>query len=195
VTYQFLGIDPGLRHTGVCLLQTGADPLFYECKPYALNVLTACSELREGLGKFIQREVGPPVIVSVEKQLSVGAYSSSLMFHVQMAVYEVLELSLCEFGLVAPLPVQLKSYMRKERGVDITNATSIVASFKESHPECTRISQHCVDAYYLAKLARDVLAGRWTYRLPSKEMALHPWEIIHDERERAGHPDQGAKKA
>jgi hypothetical protein len=81
---------------------------------------------------------------------------------------------------VMPLPKQLKSYLTKMHGIDTANKSSIVKHFKltEGHPG--RISSHLVEAYYLTRLAQDVLRGTWRYNLPSKELAPIPGPITRE---------------
>jgi len=177
---QFIGIDPSLRHTGLCFFLDGVEPQFYEIKT-GHDVLSSVAIIRELFGSFLKAHVIHPVkeeypIFAMEKQLSVGGHSSSLMFHIQMIILEEIFKRYSMPCLVFPLPVQLTSWMRKH-GIDTTSAGSIVKHFKrtENHPK--RISQHCVDAYYLTRLAAEVLKGEFYYKLPSKEMALIPWKI------------------
>jgi len=84
-----------------------------------------------------------------------------------------------EMSLVMPLPIQLKSYITKMHGIDTTSKSSIVAGFKKQMDWSKRISSHKVDAYYLTRLAEDVLLGRWRYKLPSKETNLFAGTILN----------------
>jgi hypothetical protein len=175
-----LGIDPSQRHTGLCLL-TETGPLFHEIKPTEADVLSSAARLRQGLTLFLEQHAQPPITTYVvEKQLSVGARSSALLFHMQMTVLDVIadhvqrgDPSTPTF--ILPLPIQLQSYIRKRHGFGGTTATQLVRHFKRvaNHPGL--ISQHCVDAYYLTQLGKDVLEGTWSYPLPSREVPLIPW--------------------
>jgi len=182
---QFLGVDPSQRHTGLCLYEQGAESIFFEIKPQAQDLITSTDELRQNLRRArVSLGVDTSRLVcSMEKQLSAGAHTAALMFHVQMVVLEELRDWMLprDLVLVMPLPIQLKSYMKKVHEVDTKNATSIVQSFRKIHGFEGRISQHCVDAWFLVRMAEDVLAGRWTYKLPSKERPLFPWRTVNGE--------------
>lgn len=120
--------------------------------------------------------------VGMEKQLSVGGHSSALMFHMQMVIAEAVH-SVSrwwkETHWVLPLPVQLNSYMKK-RGVDTTSGRTIVASKQIQALNLEgRVSQHAADAYFLARLAEEVSAGQFTYKLPTKELELFPWTVVN----------------
>lgn len=182
---NYLGIDPGLRHTGVCLLREEAAPTFYQINTNKMSVLEAANYLKLEFRNFCETYglLGDTVFC-VEKQLSVGASMSALMFHVQMQITQ----AIAEFvpaesppKMVSPLPVQLTSYM-KRMGVPTKPDSATVRHFKETtgHHR-SRVSIHCVDAYYLARLAKAVIAGTWKYKLQKKETRLYPWEIINGE--------------
>lgn len=79
------------------------------------------------------------------------------------------------------MPIQLHSYIQKKFGISTKTKSSIVKGFKDlikADPRL-RVSQHCADAYFLARLAKDVIEGNWRYNLPSKESPLVPWKIIN----------------
>lgn len=193
---EFIGIDPSLRHTGICYLKENSRPIFHEIQPKSKDILSAAEELRNGIGGIrtsFPMILRSTLVVSLEKQLSIGAHTSALMFYIQMVVLETLNENFVNFQLVMILPVQLKSYMRTMANVDIRNATTIVRSFKNNMGYQGRISQHCVDAYYLARAAKDVQEGRWSYKLPSKEQPLHPWDILHG-GDRTGPSPGGAQE-
>lgn len=176
---RILGIDPSQRHTGLALY-TGGSVVFREIKPIEVDVLSSVLRLKESLRTYL-KEI-PQVqelVVSMEKQVLSG-HSSTLLFYVEMAVAEVLH----EVGvrkMVSPLPIQLKSFMKKVEGVGIASKTEIVASFRARYGEeygVSRISSHCVEAFYLVKLAKAVLEGSWGYKLPASEVPLYPWSVI-----------------
>lgn len=175
-----LGVDPSLRHTGLCLLR-GAETRFAEIKPQKQDVLSATQELRIGLRKVLvdwgltQKE---PALIAIEKQLSTGGSSSALMFHVQLVVLEELKPLFAVKGveLVFPLPVQLKSYLQHQ-GIGTDRKSQVVRAAKTAIGVETRLSSHCAEAYYLAQLAQEVSKGKWQYNLPRKEIPLVPWKI------------------
>lgn len=173
---MILGVDPGLRHVGLCVL-TDAGPTFWEIKPTEPDVLTSLREIGRKLEAW--RATNSPTVMCLERQLSVGGQSSALMYAVQMKVAEALEIDDPELKVVMPLPSQLRSYIKKVHGGDISSARATVEHFRQTQGWKTRISQHCVDAYYLCRLAQDVLAGRWEYKLPSKELAIFSGVILN----------------
>lgn len=178
---EIVGIDPSQRHTGLCFLRE-AEPVFHEIKTEAQDVLTSAATLRKGLREFIKDNKAENAVIAMEKQLSVGGQSSTLLFHMQMNVFEVIKQLQSEPTLVLPLPIQLTSYIKKQHKGDTSSASSIVAHFKDTTGWKGRISQHCVDAYYLALLGRDVLSGVWSYKLPSNEAPLTPWRTTNGKR-------------
>lgn len=177
---MFVGVDPSQRHTGLCFLKgEGAEPSFHEIKTEGLDVLSSMHKLRTDFKSVLVREgvEKGKAVFSVEKQLSVGGQSSSLMFCMQMVVLEVVHEWFPEgnYQVVAPLPIQLTSYIKRIHGIDISSAGSIVRGYQKATGRTKRISQHCVDGYFLARLAIDVCKGEWSYNLPTKEAALVPW--------------------
>jgi len=166
----------------LCLIQDGCKPIFRQISTTE-DVLMAVKNLRLGLTHYLQewQAQGGNTVFSVEKQLSVGAYMSSLLFYVQMIILEViLDVSQSSPIVVMPLPIQLLSYMKRVYGAPTKPTREIVNHWKQFNEWEKRISQHEVDAWYLAKLARDVINKRWSYKLPSKEMKLVPWETLHE---------------
>lgn len=179
-TINFIGIDPSQRHTGLCLL-TETGPSFYEISPKHDNILDCLDELANELSSYLAQNYGSDTTICVERQLSVGAKSSSLMFLFQMAVLSMIKHAhpMEEMRLIMPLPIQLKSYMIKVHGLDTSKKSTIVAGYKAATGQSGRISSHKVDAYYLARLGRDVSLGSWRYNKPSKEAKLFAGTILN----------------
>lgn len=176
---MILGIDPSQRHTGLCLLrETG--PTFHEIQTEGLDVLSSAKKVKQELHDWLYQNCDPEHIEAFapEKQLSVGGQSSSLMFFMQMAILEEIGNIRQNPCLIMPLPIQLQSYVKKKYHAPVSGR-DYVDFFKKSTGYRGRISIHCVDAYYLAKLAQDVLGGSWRYKKPSKEADLTPWEITN----------------
>lgn len=189
-----IGVDPSQRHTGLVALSTvvGSTPRFSEIQPKDSILASGLQIKAEFIAWVRLMKVtfpGEDLIFSIEKQLPVGGQTSALQFYIQLCVLE----GIGQFintekrqEVVMPLPVQLRSYMRKRHNVDITSASSGVASFKDQYKNepwmvgLTRISQHKVDAFYLAKLAEDVMAGYWKYKLPSRDLRVVPWGILNE---------------
>lgn len=181
-----VGIDPSQRHTGLCFMnrKDSSEPSlrFHEIKTDGLDVLSSKLKIYDDLHQWMNNldkefPIKKNVIFAVEKQLSVGGHTSPLLFYIQMSILEVIKERDSDPVLIMPLPIQLKSYMKRRHGVDITNATTIVRDFKMKNNFSGRISQHCVDGFYMALLGKDVFEGSHTYKLPSKEFRLTPWEI------------------
>lgn len=177
---NFIGIDPSQRHTGLCLL-TEAKSSFYEIQPTQDSLLGSLEYLAEEFRGWLAVNWKEGDLICMERQLSVGGQSSSLMFCVQMLILacirEVTKQE--EMQLVLPLPIQLKSYLKKRHGIDTKNKSSIVAGFKEQTGWQWRISSHRVEAYYLACLGRDVSLGSWQYKIPTKEVRLFSGTILN----------------
>jgi hypothetical protein len=178
---KFVGIDPSLRHTGLCLRE-GAEFLFDEIKTEGEDVLTASKTIRARFRDFIKKNNAQDAVFCQEKQLSVGGQSSSLMFHCQMNMLEVIKEQGQNPKLVMPLPIQLQSYVKKRHGAPAADGRPYVEHFKRTMYRPQRISIHCVDAYYLTRLGEDVIEGTWRYPLPSNEQALIPWGILNGDQ-------------
>lgn len=177
-----IGIDPSLRHTGLCFLQ-GAEAIFYEIKTEGLDVLSATRKIKKEFLLFWAEEAALSD-VCIEKQLSVGGQSSALMFYVQMAILEVIAENGPTRAVLMPMPIQLQSYVKKRHACPSPEGRALVKHFQETCNHPKRISQHCVDAYYLARLGQDVLAGVWRYNLPSNEQPLTPWKTVNGDEHR-----------
>ena len=170
---NFIGIDPSQRHTGLCLL-TGTEPSFYEIQPKHDNILDCLEQNSEELASWLCRNYHSGDLICIERQMSTGGQMSPLLFCVQMGVLSTIKhhAPSQEMKICLPMPIQLKSYMKKVHYLDIKNKTTIVAGFREAMDWKSRISSHKVDAYYLARLAKDVSLGSWRYTKPSKEAKL-----------------------
>jgi len=177
---NFIGIDPSQRHTGLCLLAE-AGPDFFEIKPTQDTLLESLEYLADEFASWLCQNWRTGDLICMERQLSVGGQSSSLMFTVQMLMLSCIKrhAPLQEMRLVMPMPIQLKSYLIRVHGIDTKNKSSIVAGFKEQTGWQGRISSHRVEAYYLALLAKDVSLGSWRYNIPTKEVKLFAGTIIN----------------
>ena len=181
LTTKLVGIDPSQRHIGLCL-RSGTEVIFRQVNPKAKDILTCGQELYEGVLQFIVDHDACQADFAIERQLSVGAQSSSLMYHMQMKTLEVLYTVRAKRGaIVMPLPVQLQSYVYHKHGLKPSKkATPYVDLYRDLTGDQRRLSIHCVDAYFLTELAREVKAGTWEYKLPYRETALHPWGIQNE---------------
>jgi hypothetical protein len=183
-----LGIDPSQRHIGLCFTaESILSPRFRELKPEG-DLLTCYQTLKNSLIYELSFLDPYDDLVCVEKQLSVGGQSSGTMLVMQNAVHEAIQDWLSRrvskyrdlnFQLVSPLPIQLQKYIRDMIGFKGKTNGELVSFFKQQTSVAGRVSIHCVDAYYLTRLARDVRRGLWRYNLPSKEHPLHPWKILN----------------
>lgn len=179
----FLGVDPGLRKTGLARYEEGQPIEFQEISTNASNLLGETAEIRAGFRNWLNSKDGRPFWFTMERQLSTGGESAALMFHVQMLLLEEFEdwtqQQIYEPKVSLPLPVQLRSYMKRRWNVDLTNGTSVVKSYKEITKRPGRISKHCVDAFFLTQMGKDIFSGNFHYKLPTKELTLVPWEILN----------------
>ena len=179
---MFLGIDPSLRHTGLCLIDDRGEPRLSQVDTHNVHTLEATHDLRQQLGEKLGKIARATtrrnirLTVTVEKQLPVGGQSSALMFHVMMLVLGTMEHYLPpDYQLVMPLPNQLKSYLQKRHSIITSKGrkTPIVQAFREEYgPAIGRVSSHKAEAYYLALLGKEVMQGTWKYTQPSKEAPL-----------------------
>lgn len=173
---MFLGVDPSQRHTGLCLRGAGL-LAFDEIKTEGMDMLSSARYIRQRFIAFVRQHNAENATYAIEKQLSVGGQSSSLQFFVQMNVLEAVRYLNPEPTLVFPLPIQLQSYVKKVQNVPSHKGREYVAFCKKQIGHPGRLSEHCVDAYYLTRLAEDVMARRWWYKLPESEAAVIPWRI------------------
>jgi len=180
-----VGIDPSLRRTGICWLRGGKVEGWNEIQPEQPDLLSSFSHIEGHLHDLFWEwrvhEDEPPLF-GVEKQLSVGGHTSSLMFAVQMLVLRVIKTNFPDVYIAHPLPIQLKSYIKKRTDIQgKATAGEIVRAAKASGDFVNyegRFSQHVADAYFLAKLAEEALEGTFEYNLSKKEIPIHPWKLI-----------------
>jgi len=171
----YLGIDPSKRHIGLALSKDEVSPpLLKEISPTERDLLNAVRTLRIELFAFLRENMSETddLVVGIEKQ-GMGGESALTMFVSQMACFEVLsKVTKGKVTIVWPLPIQGKSYMKKKHGVDTDSKSSTVrswaATFGQLYPK-KRYSNHCVEAFYFMKMAKDVVEGRFSYRPPSQE--------------------------
>lgn len=182
---KVVGVDPSQRHTGLALLDDKFEfeaPLFFEIETRGTDLLTSVQRIRREFAKWVaENTMKDDVVFSMEKMVASG-YSSQLLFYVQMTLFEVIQSCYVKTSpiLVNPLPVQLKSYIKKRYQIDVGKKSWIVDGFKE---KCQvdwrerRISSHLVEAYFLARMGIEVLEHRWEYTRPQRELLLVPWEV------------------
>lgn len=171
-----LGIDPSKRHTGLCLIKASTgQAMFRELKTKDVDIFTACQQLKRDFQFTLLEWIGlDDFTVGFERQIS---SLSAHQFYVQMQLFSVLH----EWWgrhtprIILPLPSQFRSYMRKVHAVDITRKSTTVASFRKQLNYTKRISSHCVEAYYLARMANDCYEGKWWFKT-SKELPITPWQ-------------------
>jgi len=174
---MIIGIDPSQRHTGVCILggQQKIDKAF-DIKTDGLSILDSVKRLRGELRQlFLQY---PTATYSVEKMMP-SARSGALLFYVQMALLEELVSVNATPALAHPLPIQLKSFMIKRFGFDPSTKTAIVEEAKKHSGYSGRMSSHMADAYFLARMADEVINHRYSYPLSKVELQLFTWKVIN----------------
>lgn len=185
-----VGTDPAMRHTGLSLLAKG-EPQFRQFNsPTNQNIVDTKRQLEAWCDKTFTPLRKKIPIFAMERQISAGAESSALQYLAQTIVLDA-ALSIIEPEyIVMPLPIQLKSYARKQLGFTVTSPGQIVRSFKELTGYQGRISQHCVDGWLVARLAQDVVDGKWEYKLPSKDVQPFSGIITNGSSRAPSRPDQ-----
>lgn len=186
---KVVGIDPSQRNTGLALLdedQAGACPTFYEIKTRGTDLLTSVRKIREEFAAFVEANTELDDVAFSMEKVVVSGHSSQLLFYVQMALFEVIQgrFVQCEPILINPLPVQLRSYIWHRYRIKLvgTQKGVVVNGFKEKYGKAwgiQRISSHCVEAFFLAKMGLEVLAHEWDYNAPQREPKLVPWNVIY----------------
>jgi hypothetical protein len=173
-----LGCDPAFRHTGLCLYGQ-AEPRFFQINTDTnMDMVSSTRKIRAELVPRLQKLRGRVKIFSSERQLSVGANMSAMQFAAQCLIFDLVYEHLQPEIWVVPTIGQRRQHMRLA-GVDISTDTATVRSFREQTGYKPRVSIHCVHAYYLCRAAKDVLAGKWQYRMPSREVQLIPGVIVN----------------
>lgn len=177
---KVVGIDPAIRHSGLCLLRPGAEPQFRQVNTDTNeDMVTSIRIMRTEFTRIFAPMKGKVPVLAMERQLSAGAESSASQYLAQTLLLDLaLEIIEPQY-VVMPLPIQLKSYARKQLGFTTATNAQIVRSFKELTGYQGRISQHKVDAWLACRLALDVLAGKWEYKLPSKDVQPIPGIITN----------------
>lgn len=173
---MIVGIDPAQRNVGLCFRDKGVQPVFRIIQPDS-DILASGLEIRETLQEFF-KQFRPTTFV-IEKQMPNATRTGPLLFYIQMMVLEAIRLYNPDPQLVWPLPVQLRSYLHHKVGADIKSKGSVVAHFKKTEAFEGRISSHCVEAFYLTRLAEEVLAKTWVYNLSEKELPIVSWKVIN----------------
>lgn len=200
-----VGIDPSLRHTGLALDRgPGQPPVYHEIKTGSIPVVEAVrfirAELTEwlcGLGldremEQLRHPVRPPgkarIVWALEQQMAQADVNGWLMLTVQVAVCEVIQAqSVGQVQMVAPYPNQLKAYIRRAHGVNPRTKSEIrygqrrILRERVKSGEVPLVSSHKAEAWFLTQLARDVLAGRWSYKQSPVKVKVFPWQIIRGE--------------
>lgn len=180
---RVVGIDPAIRHSGLCFFKPGAEPQFRQVNTDTnQDMVTSVDEVEAEFTKLFTQMAGKVDVFAMERQLSVGAQSSAMQYLAQVTIMRLAWNILKPKHVVLPLPGQIISYARQVLGFSTGSASQIVRSFKEFTGHEGRISQHCVDGWLAARLALDVLAGKWEYKLPSKEVQLFPGIITNGGR-------------
>lgn len=192
---RVVGIDPAIRHSGLCLLKPAAEPQFRQINTdTSQDIVSSVNHMEKEFTAIFEKMAGKIDVFAMERQLSVGASSSSMQYLAQVVIMRLAWNILKPKYVVLPLPNQITSFARKQLGFTTGSATQVVRSFKEYTGYEGRISQHCVDGWLAAKLAQAVLAGEWKYKLPSKEVQLFPGIITNGGRvhHRSDQQDQEA---
>lgn len=173
-----LGLDPGQRHVGLCLLPLGGGPpLFNEVTTDKADIYTSGVIIDTGLRQWFS-SLPRPDLVSIERQGSAGA-SSQLMFLMMYIALRVVYETWPGIDITSPLPNQLKSYARHKYNIMDLSKSGLVKGYKSINKTAARISSHKVDAWFLARLGQDVLAGTWKYKQPANELPLTPKAILY----------------
>lgn len=172
---MYIGIDPSQRHVGVCVL--GEDLKVVEMLEIAPKapILESAVEIRDGMRLVCKKY--PHAMYSMEKMMP-QATNGALLFYIQMVILEVIAEHTSK-RLAHPLPIQLRSYMKKLLGAVPDNKTATVQGFKRLTSFKGRVSSHCADAYFLARMAEEVKAKRYSYKLSEVELPLMTWGVMN----------------
>lgn len=163
------GIDPGQRHVGICSL-VGADPHLYQIDTVREEVYPSFKIIRRGMIDLL-RQFPEPALFVIERQGSSG-FSSQVLYSMMISILDAIYYVYPEAKLALPLPIQVQSYAKHVHKADITNASSMVESYRRVTGDNSRVSQHKVDGYFMARMGQDLLAKTWGYKLPARELPI-----------------------
>lgn len=180
---KYIGIDPSLRHTGLCLLEYDGKKFKYYTSEVETSedILTSAKKLRAEVRLWLRGTSEVDEVIFGMEKMPASTITSPLLFYVQMILMEEVEDRFLnkEPQMIHPLPVQLKAYLRDMWGVDLSKGkTGIVQRFKTLTGFAKRISQHRVEAYFLAHMARHVSIGEFQLKLSERELPLTPWRMM-----------------
>lgn len=137
-------------------------------------ILEAGLEIREKFEGYLKSFHGSEFLFCMERMMP-QARSGGALFYVQMLLLEVMK-DLPGLGrTVMPFPIQLRSYLIKRWGIQPRTKTDVVNGYLKLTQSRARVSSHVAEAYFLAHLGLDVVAGKYELNLPKKEMKLTSW--------------------
>lgn len=166
-----IGIDPSLRHTGVCVRNT-TDPnnlYTYEVKTGKLPVIESAWAVTDELTTFlntINQYIWPAsTVLCIERQIpNAPGSSAAIQFYMYLQVIETLD---CYFNylrekfIITPFPMQLKKYMRVKHEVkEVSRKQSIIDRYKELTGRYN--SSHIAESWFMTCMAEDILKKNWT---------------------------------
>lgn len=179
-----VGIDPGIRHTGIAVLG-GGDPLYVQLDTTPdVSVVEAASSVRTGVTRVLHGRLRDAVVV-VERQLPEGAVNGWLQMVAMVAVLEgilsaaTLEATESSPRVCLPYPNQVKAYIA-ELGVGIANKNQIRRGHRALARSEKLLSSHLAEAWFMARMGQAVAGGR-TYRQAPTVPKLQPWPIFGQE--------------
>jgi hypothetical protein len=164
--------------SGLCFIKDGPESVeiedAFEITTEDLPILESGLKIKERVATVFKRY--PAATYCIEKMIA-GATTSPLLFYVQMAILEEWN-RYTEKRLIHPLPIQLKSYIKSITGETPKNKTAIVEAARTLSGYRRRMSSHIADAYFLALLGRDVLAGKHSYKRSINELPLFFGDVL-----------------
>ncbi len=198
----YIGVDPSLRHTGLCLIRGAEDPVFSQIDTKKLDLTSSIQQIQMDLTFFLDEELGYPtkeqqIYWCIEKQIPVGASMSSMMYTIQAVILSTIYdwyrnnwpkkyldagIEGRDLKFIMPAPSQLRKYLRDVHEAPVKKAKDTKAFFIEQTGYKGVISEHKIDAYYMAKLGQDVIAGNFSYPMnvgKKKTTPLLPWAILN----------------
>lgn len=184
----YLGVDPGLRHTGLAAVYPGREAALHQIDAKG-DVLTSLRQIRAEFREWVRlSEPAHNVRIAwgVERQLPAANVNGWLLAAVQLAIWDEIWAA-CErrrepVAMVAPYPGQLTAYIRKEHGVDVTADRNVRGAAARFTGPGRAPSIHRADALFAALMARDVLAGDYRYKQKNVAPRLAPWAFKYGRR-------------
>jgi len=170
-----LGLDLAFRNSGFCLIDDVGNVEQLSLLKTEGDLVKVLSIIRPLLREYLSN----PLLkgVSLERPINTSV-SGPLLTVIQVMALEVITESGFDGFFVNPLPIQLRSYLKRFRCINPESKKAVVSAFVRDTGRL-KVSDHEADAYYLAQFARAVFNGHWAYNPPSDKVQFHSIPVFY----------------